>query len=232
MSDALLFDTETNDRDNAEIIEACTVEVFFGNPTTTGEVRLQRFQPSRPITLGALSTHHIDDSMLVGCDPSSTYELPPCLFVVAHNPDFDCTAAGAMENGPRRIDTCALARECWPNLDCYSQAALIYHLDRQNARDRLKGAHGAAADVLLCKTILDAEIAHLGVASWEELWDRSEEARIPKVMGFGKHKGVAIGDLDAGYVRWLLNVTDPPIDPYLRKALTGDTKQRALFCPR
>ncbi len=188
-----------------------------------------------------MATHGIMDEDLIGCDPSASFELPACDFVIGHNVDFDAQAAGIMPtqtnaaplNAPKRIDTCAMARVCWPDLDCYSQAALIYHLDRQNARERLKSAHGAAADVLLCKTILDAEIAHTGVQSWEELWRFSEEARIPVKMYWGKHAGMAISDLPRDYVNWLLTkCNNPPIDPYLRKALTGDPKQRTMFCPQ
>lgn len=230
MIEAYLFDTETNDRDNAEIIEASFAPIGFGNPTTVGQITCTRYQPSRPITLGAMSTHHITDEMLTGLDPSASFEMPESRYVAAHNVDFDMTAAGAMGSGAKRIDTCAMARACWPDLDCYSQAALIYHLDRKNARERLKGAHGAAADILLCKTILDACIAHTGVQSWEELWRFSEEARIPVKMYFGKHVNMPIKDLPRDYVAWLLRL--PDLDPYLRKALTGDPKQRTMFCPQ
>lgn len=237
---AILFDTETHDRDNPEIIEAAWMELIlsveFTDTDTKGigtlgrtTVKCQRFQSSKPITLGAMATHNIMDEDLVGCDPSAMFELPPCDYVIAHNVDFDVQAASAMD-GPKRICTCALARALWPDLDCYSQAALIYHLDRPNARERLKGAHGAAADVLLCKTILDAEIAKTGAQSWEELWQISEEARLPKKMYWGKHVNVALEDLPRDYVAWLLRL--PDLDPYLRKALTTDPRQRTMFCPQ
>lgn len=241
---AAIIDTETNDRDNAEVIELAWLEIDFGNPTTisakrtgnalamlTNEPVCFRFQPVRPVTLGAMATHHITTEMLQGEDPSSMAEIPPFEFITGHNIDFDAKALGIMD-GPKRIDTCALARAIWPELDCYSQSALLYHLDRANARERLQKAHSAAADVLICKTILDHEIAATGVQSWEELWQHSEIARVPVRMAFGKHRGVLIKDLDPGYKRWLLNATDPPIDEYLRKALTGDTQQRTLFCPQ
>lgn len=231
MSTAILLDCETHDKDEPEIIEVAWAEIYWKQPSKPSDVTCLRFQPSKPITLGAMSTHNIMDEDLRGCDPSASFEAPSCDFWCGHNCDFDWQAAGSPE-GPKRIDTCAMARACWPDLDCYSQAALIYHLDRPNARERLKGAHGAAADILLCKTILDACIAHAGVQSWEELWRFSEDARVPRVMGFGKHRGMAIKDLPDSYVRWLLNATDPPIDIYLRKALTGDPKQRTMFCPQ
>lgn len=62
-----------------------------------------------------------------------------------------------------------------------------------------------------------AERQGLPVASWEELWHHSEEARIPKFINFGKHRGTAIADLPSDYRAWLLR--QPDIDPYLIKAL-------------
>jgi hypothetical protein len=58
-----------------------------------------------------------------------------------------------------------------------------------------------------------------GPLTWEGIWHASEQARIPKVMTFGKHKGAAIADIPADYKRWLLGQQD--VDPYLVKALRG-----------
>ena len=55
------------------------------------------------------------------------------------------------------------------------------------------------------------------VHSFEQLWERSEVARIPIKMPFGKHKGELIKDIPADYRRWLVSQTD--LDPYLVKAL-------------
>jgi len=53
----------------------------------------------------------------------------------------------------------------------------------------------------------------------EQLWTLSEEARIPSVMPFGKHKGELITDVPMDYKRWLLNQDN--IDSYLKSALLG-----------
>ena len=57
----------------------------------------------------------------------------------------------------------------------------------------------------------------LDVKTIENLWLLSEEARIPSVMPFGKHKGLAIADIPNDYKRWLLNQDN--VDPYLIQAL-------------
>ena len=60
-------------------------------------------------------------------------------------------------------------------------------------------------------------IHQLDIQNIEELYIASEEARVPKSITFGKHKGTAIQDLPADYIQWLLRQED--LDPYLRKAL-------------
>lgn len=221
MTTAIIFDTETSDKDEPEIIEAGWIEVGFGNPSTLPLAELGacscRLKPSKLIKLGAMATHHIMEEDLEGCELSGSFVLHPSEFLIGHNVDFDWKAAGSPE--VKRICTLAIARELWPDADSHSLSALIYLLDRKNARNRLKDAHGALPDCWLCKTVLDTAISITGVKSWEELWKFSEAARIPKVMTFGKHKGTAIKNVPSDYKRWLLN--QPDVDPYLRKALTA-----------
>jgi exodeoxyribonuclease X len=72
--------------------------------------------------------------------------------------------------------------------------------------------------VALCLDLLRAIVARLGtVPSWEALWAHSETARVPTVMPFGKHRGVAMAEVPADYKRWLRG--QPDVDPYLRQAL-------------
>ncbi len=97
---------------------------------------------------------------------------------------------------------------------------MIYLIDRPNARSLLRAAHSALADVQNCRSLLASLISQSGpVADWEALWQLSEQARIPKVMTFGKHKGMSIADVPADYKRWLLGQAD--VDPYLQAALRG-----------
>ena len=60
-------------------------------------------------------------------------------------------------------------------------------------------------------------VHHLKINSMQELFDASEDARIPRTINFGKHRGSAIAELPADYVQWLLRQDE--LDPYLRKAL-------------
>jgi exodeoxyribonuclease X len=72
-------------------------------------------------------------------------------------------------------------------------------------------------DIILTANILMHIVHHLKINSMQELFDASEDARIPRTINFGKHRGTAIAELPTDYVQWLLRQDE--LDPYLRKAL-------------
>lgn len=216
MSKTLIFDTEATDKNNPVIIEAAWLELASLEPFETTHPWVQRYNPGKPISLGALATHHILDEELVDCPPSNSFSLPEdTQYLIGHNVDFDWQAIGNPDI--KRICTLALARSTWPNLDSHNQSALLYFLDRNHAKDMLKNAHSALADVAICAVILKHICQIRSITTIEELWLASEKARAPSVMPFGKHKGMPMSDVPADYKRWLLGQGD--IDPYLRKAL-------------
>lgn len=214
----IIFDTETTDTKEPEIIEAAWIDANGGNEYC------ERFWPTKPIELGAMATHHIIHSDLVDCRPSAEFSLPDGIeYLIGHNIDFDWKAAGSPDL--KRICTLALSRWLYPEIDSHSQSAMMYHLfPHEEARTYCQNAHNALADVKMCLMILRAlteEMRRRGVAAgnWQEVWEASESARIPTVMSFGKHKGMAIKDIPDDYMRWLLRQDD--IDPYLIIALRG-----------
>lgn len=222
MTKAIVFDTETTGVVDPEIIEAAWVEPLFIDylsPNKIADSFCARYKPSKPISLSAMSVHHIMDEDLECCQPSNTFRLPDNVdYLIGHNIDFDWGAAG--KPVVNRICTLALSRYLWPELDSHSQSSMLYFLERESARDALVGkAHSAAQDVRNCLIILAHIVNKLGdVDSWGALWKHSEIARIPTVMPFGKHKGMPIKDIPSDYKRWLLN--QPDIDQYLYEALT------------
>ena len=216
MPKTIIFDTEATDKNNPIIIEAAWLEVDGFAPFTTGSSWVQRYNPGRPISLGALATHHIMDEELVNCPPSSSFRLPDdCEYMIGHNVDFDWSAVGCPD--VKRVCTLALSRKLWPDLDSHNQSALLYYLERALARELLKNAHSAESDVGICSLIVSHICEVLGVGSVEDLYAESELSRIPTVMPFGKHKGQLLSNVPSDYRHWLLNQAD--IDPYLRKAL-------------
>lgn len=213
---ALIFDSETTGLVKPQIIEAAWLKI--NNPVDLNVIDSfrQRYAPTKKIELGALSTHHIMDEDLVNEPCHTSFKLPSVNWVIGHNCDFDVVKVLGEPN-VKRICTLALSRSLWPEIDSHRQSAMLYHLERETARDRLKGAHSAPCDVENCLVILRHIVIKLGnIETWEQLWEASEKARVPVTMPFGKHKGMLIVDVPKDYVRWLLGT--PDVDPYLRKA--------------
>lgn len=217
----IIFDTETTDTKEPQIIEAAYIVMH--SMAESGATFEQRYKPSKRISFGAMATHHITEEDLADCPLHTEFSLPSGVeYMIGHNIDFDWLASG--KPAVNRICTLAMARKVWPDADSHSLSALTYMLadDKAQARDMLRGAHSAMADVKTCQNLLNHIIRAAGpFDSWEALWKFSEAARIPERITFGKHAGMRIADIPADYKRWLLGQSD--IDPYLRKALKGET---------
>jgi exodeoxyribonuclease X len=226
---ALIFDTETTDKKEGEIIEAAwlrlaPVEDLAGSTDRicidVAEEFCRRYQPTKPMTFGAIAVHHILPSELDDCEPCSTFALPAdCTYVIGHSVDFDWEAAGSPKH-IKRIDTHAIAQWQWPDATGYSQSALIYMLEGATPATRLllKNAHSALADVrinlLLLSYILKLKPE---IQTWSELWEYSERCRIPRTCPMKKYEGVLLADLDDGFIDWCLR--QDWLDPYYRKGL-------------
>lgn len=216
MFNSIIFDTETTGKNEAVLIEAAWLMLESINPFSISNPFNQRYNPGKKIEYGALATHHILDEELSNCPSHTNFKLPEGIeYIIGHNVDYDWNIIG--QPNIKRICTLALSRKVWPDLDSHNQSALLYFLDRQNARNKLKNAHSALADVENCAFILERIISKLDINSIEDLWNISEQARVPSYITFGKHKGTAIADIPRDYKTWLLNQDN--VDVYLRKAL-------------
>lgn len=215
----LILDTETTDATDGELIEAGWIEVELadGHLGAHGQAFEQRYKPTKPISFGAMATHHILEADLENCPPASEFSLPAGVdYLVGHNIDFDWQVIGSPDI--KRICTLAMARRLWPGIS-HTLGALMYMLspDPEWTREKLREAHSALADVYFCATLLDSIIEKAGpFESMEALWEFSEDCRIPTHMTFGKHKGETIDDVPLDWVHWLLRQND--VDPYVRKA--------------
>lgn len=223
MTNAILFDTETTGLHEPQPTEAAWLRFASFAQLFEAEEYVERFKPGKPIELGALATSHILPHELENCRSHTEFLLPGGIdYLVGQNIDYDWKVAGCPD--VKRICTRALAKLVWPDLDSYTQSALLYHVlgANETTRERLRDAHSALADVKNCRIILQELIDELRLMgyplrSWEDLWLVSEEARRPKVMPFGKHQGLPIGEVPRDYKIWLLK--QPDVDPYLRQAL-------------
>ncbi len=216
---AIILDTETTDNkpETAHPIELGWASFSFveAAPVLT---HTSRYKPKEPPKFGAIATHHILMSDLENCQSSDTINLsiPPVQYWIGHNIDFDWTVLG--KPPVKRICTLALARSLWPECDSHSLSALAYYClgATEETRARVKSAHNALADVLLCADILRVMLQVIRVDTLEELWKESEDARIPTIMTFGKFKGEPISAVDRGYANWYRRQTDT--DPYVIEA--------------
>ncbi len=216
MVNTYIFDTETTGKTEPIVVEAAWIKINKFNPFETSDSFNQRYNPGKKNEYGALAIHNILDEELVDCPPASDFMLPEdAEYIIGHNVDYDWKVIN--QPNVKRICTLALAKKVWPNLDSYNQSALLYFIEGNNAREKLKNAHSALADVKNCEILLRAICNGLAINTAEELWAQSEVARIPTHIGFGKHKGTLISEIPKDYKEWLLKQVD--IDPYLRKAI-------------
>lgn len=228
----IIFDTETTgvDHEKDQIIEEAYIELP-DTPAAFLAVRNrmqfphhhQRYRATVPISIGAQAVHNIICTDLIGCPDADGYQPPMHVDLwIGHNVDFDWRMAGEPEI--KRICTLALSRFLFPQLDSHTQSAMLYYIGRRNGkeaevRELLRNAHAALDDVRNCSILLrfllqQAEEKGHSVETWAQVLELSDLARIPTVMGFGKHKGTAIvrGQLDPGYVRWYRGQADT--DPF------------------
>lgn len=222
---AIILDTETHTL-NGLPIEIAYAPIEIENAKLSldkSQLFDQLYQVGQPISYAAMAVHHILESDLVDQPQYTEFQLPPStIYIIGHNVDYDIAAiarCGVDTTQLKPICTLALARRVWENADAHNISALIYQITKGSAkaREMLKGAHRADADIILTANILMHIIHHLNIQSIEQLYLASEEARIPKSITFGKHKGTAIAELPKDYIQWLLRQDD--LDAYLRKAL-------------
>jgi exodeoxyribonuclease X len=233
----LLLDTETTGVDKPEVIELAYVALE--TPRTAfadTDVKWSHFKPSKPITLGAMCTHNIIPEDLAESPPWPGSWSPDSVghveYLCAHNVAFDADAIKAPPS-LKTICTLALARKAWPTLDSHKLGALIYHLYPHGmARELLRNAHSAFADVSLLGRLLFALTDVFQPRDWAHLYQISEVARVPTVFTFGKHgpkdgqPGRPIAEVkrsDPSYIRWCLSGACDIVnkDLYWQKALRG-----------
>ncbi len=234
---ALLLDTETTGVKNAHLVELAYCVVEDLRHISTLETRVQRYRPPVPIEYGAMATHHITNADVAGCPSAAELSFPDTPwdagvgYLVGHNIDFDAEVVGRSFSTTilpaKRICTLALYRHLWPDMDSHKQVAMLYRLDPERAKLLAHQAHSAATDVVILGLLIKQIVAKTGVTDWNDLWALSEQARVPTIMPFGKHKGEPIAGIPADYRNWLLK--QPDVDPYLVQALAGQHARGSLL---
>lgn len=224
-----IADTECTGTDPAtdQVIECAvmdlpdTVEEFMKARLESLPMEHSYFGHTAPIKYGALNVHHIDPDSLKGKELFTTLANPGG-YMIGHNVDFDSDFMGCQ--GAKRICTLALARSLFQDLDSHAQGAVLYYIAHatgkgyQWARTLLREAHSADADVMNCARLLKYMIMVIErrgtpVDSWETLYQISLDARIPKIMTFGRFEGQPVEAVGASWAVWYSKTETP--DPYL-----------------
>ena len=222
---AIILDTETHTL-NGQPIEIAYAPIEINDAKITldkSQLFDQLYQADEPISYAAMAVHHILETDLADQPHYTTFKLPAeTQYIIGHNIDYDIRAiqkCGVDTSSIKAICTLALARKVWPDAEAHNISALIYMISKgsEKAREMIRKAHRADMDIILTANILMHIVHHLKINSIEELYEASEDARIPRIVNFGKHKGTLITDLPSDYIQWLLRQDE--LDPYLRKAL-------------
>ena len=215
---AVVLDTETTQKIDTPEKPLEVVELAYMNAEPPYEVVSRRYKPLVPSAWGAVAIHHILPEDLADCPPSrdAKKDLPQADYWVGHNIDFDWRALGCPP--VRRICTLALSRSLFPDLDSHTLSAMTYYAQGATAktREKLRNAHSAGADVALCLELFFFLRNQTKASTFEDLWNLSEEARIPRKMSFGKFVGQPISAVDRGYASWYARQPDP--DQYVLEA--------------
>ena len=155
--------------------------------------------------------------------------MPDIQYVIGHGVDFDCDLLKLPEE-VRRIDTLAMSKVCYPNLESFKLGMVYLEVMGMNRASIavLKGSHSAETDVVMAFWIARDIAMQNGIHDMLGLWEFSEHCRMPTKMPFGKHKDVLIAELPVDYLRWALGdggLTE--IDKYLRAALQKSLDARS-----
>ena len=229
----VVLDSETHDKKDPKIIECAYGYVDEDGRIIPSTIISHLFNPGGPISFGAMATHHILPEDLIGMPHPDTFVIPEDVgYIIGHNIRFDLGALGNPV-GYKAIDTLALGRKAWPEMDAHTQTALFYMLHAHkglslaHARDFVRGAHSAGVDIQICSFIFDEIIrwssphrerlpqivgSDSELPLLEAMHLLSEAASVPLVMTFGKHQGVPTHTVPADYKQWYKTKHDNP-DP-------------------
>jgi len=212
---AIIFDTETTGFNDPRIIEAGYIEVDIANGQLLhGMPYLARYNPEKPSELGALKTHHILDSELIGCHSYKEFSLPNGIeYIICQNSDYDIQMVPNADKY-KAICTVGMARKLWPEADSHSLTAMMYHIfgRTDEVRQLIKQAHSAIADCMMTWHLLNQIIIKSSITDLEQLYHYSNDCKITTArLRFGKHKGrylVDLVDIEPSYLVWLKNQID------------------------
>jgi exodeoxyribonuclease X len=183
--------------------------------------------PNIKIEPEAQAVHHIDVSDLEGkLNPTALFLRlgeGGVTHFAAHNMDFEAQFFGGGERP--MICTLKAAYRAFPEAPSHKNMVLRYHLGLKLDRAKADLAHRAGPDAYVTAHLLCA-ILNSGKASLDDVvrW-ASGPALLPRVT-FGKHFGVAWGDVPSDYLHWCVAQKD--MDRSVRATAKHHLKMREI----
>lgn len=214
----LVTDTETASLEGG----VCDIAIvkLDGDYNITWQVE-SLVDPERPINPGASAIHHITDKMVWAAPTLSEFmdmhghpfDVPNPI-ICGHNIAFDIRMIGDyIPKQHKRLCTLKLSRLLWPQAENHQLQTLRYTFDLDAGT-----AHRAMGDVMTCVSLLRRIKSDMGLGLAQVMELLRKPLDLSYKLTFGKHKGVALGDLPSSYVEWLLNKSEN-LDPDIREAL-------------
>lgn len=185
--------------------------------TDEGLIVNELYDPGMPISIDAMSIHHITNEMVQGKprfrDSKEWSTLHNLLrddqtVVVAHNAKFDIEMLKREGIDPQKvICTYKLVRYLDKNsaIPKYNLQYLRYFSNLQIEAE--VQAHDALGDVLVLEALFKRVHAkasdEFGEQAIEQMVNISNNPLLYRKMPFGKHKGANMEDVPVDYLRWL-----------------------------
>lgn len=252
MTLVVVLDVESTGKDRAvdQVIELC---LRFESEAAEAEVCTWRIQPAIAIHPEATAVHGITAADLVGCPSFADLvaeirsRLEAVDVIVGYNVGFDLDMLQAEFSRARQppLDLSKIAIVDVLRLWHHVEPRTLVAAHEKFCGEPLEDAHRADADVAATARVLSAMVARFGLTekSWAELaslsnpfsgrmawvgpsyhvqWDESGAV----VLGFGKHKGCPVDQVDRGFLRWALAKDFPP---HVKDIFTVALERRSQF---
>lgn len=175
---------------------------------------------ARPISFGAMATHHITPEMVADAPPidaalwnAGLHDLPSDAVLVFHNAEFDHAFLTSDLRMLPTVCTYRCALHLVPDAESHSNGALWYELGLNHPMPPEAGnmPHRALFDALMTADLLRWLIENVPVegertdtTAMRELYQLSRTPVLLKTCRFGKHRDTAWADIPTDYMQWVL----------------------------
>jgi len=205
----IYLDTETTGTDEDD--KLC--QIAF--KTEAGLIVNELFNPEKPISIEAMSIHHISNEMVKDKPPFKNSDAWKKLqeliadennIIVAHNAKFDVGMLRKEDIHPQKtICTYKLARflDTEGKIPEYNLQYLRYYLNLNIEAS----PHDALGDILVLEALfirIHAKIKEIfGAEAVDKMIELTNNPILLPRMPFGKHKGVKFEKVPVDYLQWL-----------------------------